>query len=207
MRPSEQSHGDYTLFFNADNVIHRFRITSSVQNSSRVFHIGGREFTSIVSIIDRYMNEEICEGGYRLSRLGHQRAVQHSPSPLTMCTSSLLNVLGLIKQQTSSVLSTNSTIVNVPSCAPLNADYLNIEWSDKTKDRPGSAKMSKSMSAPLNPQPTNGKKATKKKLLVHSKSVVPDFIHRKMNGKHDDGDSVALKGNLYRYSESSGFSR
>ncbi len=27
VRPSEQSMGDFTLFFNADNTIHRFRIT------------------------------------------------------------------------------------------------------------------------------------------------------------------------------------
>lgn len=113
MRPSEQSTGDYTLFFNADNVVHRFRITgcrisepcassllissssssssSSTSSSSsssslsvlpqlvgdqelitrRYFNIGGRNYTSISCIIDRYMNEDITDG-YRLTKLPHK---------------------------------------------------------------------------------------------------------------------------------------
>lgn len=232
MRPSEQSYGDYTLFFNADNVVHRFRISSeSVKDSehwSRVFLIGGRQFTSIVSIVERYTNEEICDGGYRLSRHAHTRSIEHSPSPLSMCTASLLNVLGLIKQQTTAALNhaTNGVVVSAaPSVinqsmqpgtalttvtAPLNDDYLNVAWSETNSiDK---SKMSKSVSAPLNPAILkktskalcNGTDLTKKKttnLLVHSKSVVPDLIQKKNNSKHDDDDLIVLRGNLFRYSK------
>lgn len=94
------------------------------------------------------------------------------------------------------------------------------------------AKMSKSISGPLNPM---AKKLThvksisssmmcstsvsaastsdpippppKKKpvsLLVHSKSAVPDFLHKRSVKHHQqsliNSDSIALKGNLFRYS-------
>jgi hypothetical protein len=80
VRPSEQSLGDYTLFFNADNIVHRFRIIGCVDvaennnnnNNRKYFNIGGRDYTSISSIIDRYMNEDITEG-YRLNRSPHKR--------------------------------------------------------------------------------------------------------------------------------------
>ncbi len=68
VRPSDQSPGDFTLFFNAENVIHRFRITGcvSAEDNSTYFHIGGRNFRNISSIIERYINEDITDG-YRLS--------------------------------------------------------------------------------------------------------------------------------------------
>ena len=65
------------MFFNADNKVHRFRILGRFENDDNnqkiyLFNIGGRDFTTITSIIERYMNEEIT-GGYRLSKLPHKR--------------------------------------------------------------------------------------------------------------------------------------
>jgi hypothetical protein len=65
------------LFFNADNIVHRFRISGRLDKDDNnhklyVFNIGGRDFTAITSIIERYMNEEIT-GGYRLSKIPHNR--------------------------------------------------------------------------------------------------------------------------------------
>ena len=95
------------------------------------------------------------------------------------------------------------------------------------------AKMSKSISGPLNPMVkklTHVKSISssmmcstsisaastsdpippppKKKpvsLLVHSKSAVPDFLHKRSVNKHHqqtliNSESIALKGNLFRYS-------
>ncbi|CAF0797275.1 unnamed protein product [Brachionus calyciflorus] len=78
VRPSDQSPGDYTLFFIADNSVHRFRITGCVNRTSlneteKYFHIGGRDYSSISAIIQRYMNEDITEG-FRLTKIPHKRA-------------------------------------------------------------------------------------------------------------------------------------
>lgn len=82
VRPSDQSPGDFTLFFNADNIVHRFRITGCLNRTpnaiEKYFHIGGRDFTSISAIVQRYMSEDITEG-YRLTRQSHKRLFNAYP--------------------------------------------------------------------------------------------------------------------------------
>ena len=62
VRPSETSPGNYTLYFYVDNTIHRYRIVQI----DKYFHIGGRTFDSISSIIERYKREDLMEGNRRL---------------------------------------------------------------------------------------------------------------------------------------------
>ncbi len=62
VRPSETSPGNYTLYFYVDNRIHRYRIIQI----DKYFHIGGRIFDSISSIIDRYKHEDLMEGNRKL---------------------------------------------------------------------------------------------------------------------------------------------
>ena len=52
VRPSDQTQGNFTLFFYVDNVVHRYRITScqdEEENSkefyTKYYSIGGRDFT------------------------------------------------------------------------------------------------------------------------------------------------------------------
>lgn len=96
VRPSDQQQGNFTLFFYVNNIVHRYRITSSQDNNNndyeeeeeehnskefytKYYTIGGRDFTSITSIVDRYMNEDIAEG-YRLTLVPHKRPEYYSQS-------------------------------------------------------------------------------------------------------------------------------
>ncbi|KAK3701433.1 hypothetical protein RRG08_015853 [Elysia crispata] len=58
VRPSENSPGDYSLFFLCGKEVRRFRI----EKKSRYLHLGGRYFDSLDDIIKRYTSEEIVEG-------------------------------------------------------------------------------------------------------------------------------------------------
>uniref|UniRef100_T1JFR2 Ras GTPase-activating protein 1 n=1 Tax=Strigamia maritima TaxID=126957 RepID=T1JFR2_STRMM len=58
VRPSDNSPGDYSLFFHIHNTIQRFRI----ENKGNRFLMGGRCFETLESIIDRYKMEQIFEG-------------------------------------------------------------------------------------------------------------------------------------------------
>lgn len=230
VRPSEQSLGDFTLFFNANNVVHRFRITGAPP----LFHIGGRQFSSIVSIVDRYMSEEICEGGYRLSKQPHKRSPDHSMR-------SLLNLLGLIKQQTlaSCLVNENKPMTGLVTTTHLNGDYLSVLNNNNNNNGNISSggeksKLIKSISTPLNGsisvatitqnisspamanklahveiKATNGEK---KSSLVHSKSSATknnfnNFMLRKSTNnsittkQNQSLDSIAIKGYLNRYSK------
>ncbi|XP_059172622.1 ras GTPase-activating protein 1-like [Physella acuta] len=70
VRPSENSPGDYSLFFLCGKDVRRFRI----EKKGRYLHLGGRYFDSLDDIIKRYTSEEIVEGSklvsavYRSSR-------------------------------------------------------------------------------------------------------------------------------------------
>ncbi|CAL1535836.1 unnamed protein product [Lymnaea stagnalis] len=71
VRPSENSPGDYSLFFLCGKEVRRFRI----DKKGRFLHLGGRYFDSLFDIIKRYTSEEIVEGFklisavYRTNRL------------------------------------------------------------------------------------------------------------------------------------------
>ena len=76
VRPSDKSPSDYTLYFNVDQIVHRFRIATvapSSSNHSSYFQIGGRDYTSISAIVEHYMHDEISVG-CRLSTQPHKRA-------------------------------------------------------------------------------------------------------------------------------------
>ena len=63
MRPSDNSPGDYSLFFHINNQIQRFR----VEKKGVRYVMGGRTFECLDAVINRYKSEQIVEG----HTLGH----------------------------------------------------------------------------------------------------------------------------------------
>ncbi|CAG5122423.1 unnamed protein product [Candidula unifasciata] len=63
VRPSENSPGDYSLFFLCGKEVKRFRI----EKKGRYLHLGGRNFETLDDIIKRYTLEEIVEGSKLVS--------------------------------------------------------------------------------------------------------------------------------------------
>ena len=63
MRPSDNSPGDYSLFFHINNQIQRFR----VEKKGVRYLMGGRTFDCLDAVIHRYRTEQIVEG----HTLGH----------------------------------------------------------------------------------------------------------------------------------------
>ncbi|CAL4130451.1 unnamed protein product, partial [Meganyctiphanes norvegica] len=58
VRPSDNSPGDYTLFFLTNNIIQRFRI----EKRGVKYMMGGRTFSCLDAVINRYKTEQILEG-------------------------------------------------------------------------------------------------------------------------------------------------
>ncbi|XP_076355488.1 ras GTPase-activating protein 1-like isoform X1 [Tachypleus tridentatus] len=58
VRPSDNSPGNYSLFFHINNTIQRFRI----EHRGNRYLMGGRCFDSLEAVINRYKNEQIVEG-------------------------------------------------------------------------------------------------------------------------------------------------
>ncbi|XP_014669624.1 PREDICTED: ras GTPase-activating protein 1-like [Priapulus caudatus] len=58
IRPSDNSPGDYSLFFHVDHAVQRFRI----QKQCHHYLMGGRLFDSLEDIIERYETEQIVDG-------------------------------------------------------------------------------------------------------------------------------------------------
>lgn len=58
MRPSDNSPGDYSLFFHINNQIQRFRI----EKKGVRYLMGGRTFECLDAVINRYRKEQIVEG-------------------------------------------------------------------------------------------------------------------------------------------------
>ncbi|XP_023333542.1 ras GTPase-activating protein 1 [Eurytemora carolleeae] len=58
VRPSDNSPGDYSLFFHINNQIQRFRI----EKKGVKYVMGGRTFDCLNAVIDRYKTEQIVEG-------------------------------------------------------------------------------------------------------------------------------------------------
>lgn len=58
VRPSDNSPGDYSIFFYVDNSVQRFR----VERRQDKYVMGGRVFPSLESVINRYKEEQIVEG-------------------------------------------------------------------------------------------------------------------------------------------------
>ena len=63
VRPSDNSPGDYSLFFHINNQIQRFRI----EKKGVRYVMGGRTFECLDAVINRYKSEQIVEG----HTLGH----------------------------------------------------------------------------------------------------------------------------------------
>ncbi|XP_033929610.1 ras GTPase-activating protein 1-like isoform X2 [Melopsittacus undulatus] len=61
VRPSDNTPGDYSLYFRTCENIQRFKICPA---SSNQFMIGGRYYNSIAEIIEHYRKEQIVEGYY-----------------------------------------------------------------------------------------------------------------------------------------------
>jgi len=70
VRPSDNSPGDYSLFFHINNQIQRFR----VEKKGVRYVMGGRTFDCLDAVINRYKTEQIVEG----HTLGHP--VKRQPS-------------------------------------------------------------------------------------------------------------------------------
>ena len=58
VRPSDNSPGDYSLFFHINNQIQRFRI----EKKGVRYLMGGRTFNCLDAVINRYKTEQIVEG-------------------------------------------------------------------------------------------------------------------------------------------------
>lgn len=58
VRPSDNSPGDYSLFFHINNQIQRFRI----EKKGVRYLMGGRIFECLDAVINRYRKEQIVEG-------------------------------------------------------------------------------------------------------------------------------------------------
>jgi len=76
VRPSDNSPGDYSLFFHINNQIQRFRI----EKKGVRYVMGGRTFDALEAVINRYKTEQIVEG----HSLGHhiRRQVQEGEGGL-----------------------------------------------------------------------------------------------------------------------------
>uniref|UniRef100_A0A803Y4X1 RAS p21 protein activator 1 n=1 Tax=Meleagris gallopavo TaxID=9103 RepID=A0A803Y4X1_MELGA len=61
VRPSDNTPGDYSLYFRTSENIQRFKICPTANNQ---FMMGGRYYNSIADIIDHYRKEQIVEGYY-----------------------------------------------------------------------------------------------------------------------------------------------
>ncbi|XP_064618499.1 ras GTPase-activating protein 1-like isoform X2 [Lineus longissimus] len=73
VRPSDNSPGNYSLFFLCLQKVNRFRI----EKVGRQFFMGGRYFDSIASIVERYKKEEIVEGYTLLQPVQRERYFVH----------------------------------------------------------------------------------------------------------------------------------
>jgi Ras GTPase-activating protein 1 len=58
VRPSDNSKGDYSLFYHINNQIQRFRI----EKKGVRYLMGGRTFECLDAVINRYKKEQIVEG-------------------------------------------------------------------------------------------------------------------------------------------------
>lgn len=58
VRPSDNSPGDYSIFFHVDNSVQRFRI----EKHGDKYIMGGRIFPTLEAVIQRYKEEQIVEG-------------------------------------------------------------------------------------------------------------------------------------------------
>ena len=70
VRPSDNSPGDYSLFFHINNQIQRFRI----EKKGVRYVMGGRTFECLEAVINRYKTEQIVEGhtlGHYIKRVSH----------------------------------------------------------------------------------------------------------------------------------------
>ncbi|XP_060692591.1 ras GTPase-activating protein 1 isoform X1 [Hemiscyllium ocellatum] len=74
VRPSDNTPGDYSLYFRTNENIQRFKISPT---SSNQFMMGGRYYNSIEEIIEHYRKEQIVEGYYLIDPvpLQHQEQV------------------------------------------------------------------------------------------------------------------------------------
>ncbi|XP_063345101.1 ras GTPase-activating protein 1-like isoform X2 [Pelmatolapia mariae] len=76
VRPSDNTPGDYSLFFRTNENIQRFKISPTPNNQ---YVMGGRYYNSVDDIIDHYKKEQIVEG-YNLKE---PVSVQHQEQVLT----------------------------------------------------------------------------------------------------------------------------
>lgn len=82
VRPSDNSPGDYSLFFHINNQIQRFRI----EKKGVRYLMGGRTFECLDAVINRYRKEQIVEGHTLVQamvtesdgRIRLQKEVQHA---------------------------------------------------------------------------------------------------------------------------------
>ena len=77
VRPSDNSPGDYSLFFHINNQIQRFRI----EKKGVRYVMGGRTFDCLDAVINRYKTEQIVEGhtlGHYIKRVRIQKCLSFS---------------------------------------------------------------------------------------------------------------------------------
>lgn len=75
VRPSDNSPGDYSLFFHINNQIQRFR----VEKKGVRYVMGGRTFECLDAVINRYKTEQIVEGhtlGHPVKRVSTKKNIR-----------------------------------------------------------------------------------------------------------------------------------
>lgn len=96
VRPSDNSPGDYSLFFHINNQIQRFRI----EKKGVRYLMGGRTFECLDAVINRYRKEQIVEG-YTLQhpvQTGAQPEF-HAPTPQSVAAEKIYATLRECRDQ------------------------------------------------------------------------------------------------------------
>ena len=75
VRPSDNSPGDYSLFFHINNQIQRFRI----EKKGVRYLMGGRTFECLDAVINRYRKEQIVEGHTLVQAVGRVSWMKSQP--------------------------------------------------------------------------------------------------------------------------------
>lgn len=90
VRPSDNSPGDYSLFFHINNQIQRFRI----EKKGVRYLMGGRTFECLDAVINRYRKEQIVEG-YTLQHPVQAGAAPdfHAPTPQSIAAEKIYATL------------------------------------------------------------------------------------------------------------------
>jgi Ras GTPase-activating protein 1 len=96
VRPSDNSPGDYSLFFHINNQIQRFRI----EKKGVRYLMGGRTFECLDAVINRYRKEQIVEGHTLQNPVPNSGQPEfHQPCPVTAAAEKIYATLRECRDQ------------------------------------------------------------------------------------------------------------